>query len=102
VSAKSRGTARENQVLKQLRADGWLALRAPASLGSADIIALRDGDRPMLVQVKANKGSPWMNFRPAERVELVMDATKAGARAYLVHWPARGVQRWLPPSSWPT
>lgn len=101
MSAKSRGTARENQVLKQLRADGYLALRAPASLGSADIIALKDGERPMLVQVKANKGSPWMNFRPAERAELGLDANKAGARAYLVHWPPHGEQRWLPPSTWP-
>jgi len=46
VSTASRGAARERQVRDQLTGEDWLAFRAPASLGCADVIALRNGSRP--------------------------------------------------------
>jgi hypothetical protein len=54
-----------------------------------------------LVQVKGNKGSPWMNFRATERAALWAEALAAGGQAWLVHWPPRGQQRWIAPDEWP-
>lgn len=77
-------------------------MRSPASLGAADVIALRAGDLPRLIQVKANIGSAFMNFRPEERAELRRIAEVAGGIAELWHWPPRGVLRVLTPEAWPS
>ncbi len=41
-----RGHQRERDLVHYLRENDWFAMRAPASLGVADVIAMRDGDRP--------------------------------------------------------
>ena len=85
-----------------LRADGWVAFRAPASLGVADVIALRAGDRPRLIEVKATSTrSPWNDFGPAQRNALYDAAQKAGADAYLLWWPTRRPPQWIPWTDWP-
>ncbi len=68
--AKAAGTRREHSVKRLLEHAGWVVMRAPASIGEADLIALKRGERPRFVQVKANLGSPYMNFRRAERAAL--------------------------------
>ncbi len=98
---KAFGTRRENQVRDHLRDRDWLAFRAPASLGVADIVALRAGSRPRLVEVKGDKDGPYHGFLPASREKLSLAAQLAGADAYLAWWPPHGELRWIPESEWP-
>lgn len=93
-------------------------MRAPASIGAADLLAIRPVKlaenststwtiksvcRVLLVQVKANKGGgPYANFRPRERIELMDAANDSGGEAWLVWWPPHGQCRWIPPNEWPT
>lgn len=101
-NAKAAGTRREHAVRRMLEANDWLVTRAPASLGEADLVALKRGERPMLVQVKANvSGGPWANFRPRERLALREAASRAGAVAMLAHWPPHGELAWYDEAEWP-
>jgi Holliday junction resolvase len=96
-----RGIQRERAVRNQLLEQDWLAFRAPASLGVADVIALRDGSRPRLIEVKSTAQGPYEHFGPRDRAELSHAATLAGADAFLAWWPARGQLRWIPECEWP-
>lgn len=97
----SRGIQRERAVRDRLAAEGWLAFRAPASLGCADVIALRDGSRPRLVEVKSTAQGPYERFGPAARERLHLAAIVAGADALLAWWPSRGELRWIAEREWP-
>ena len=97
----SRGHNRERAVRDRLLKEDWLAFRAPASLGVADVIALRDGSRPRLIEVKSTAQGPYEHFGPAARVRLSLAARMAGADALLAWWPPRGVLRFIPESEWP-
>jgi hypothetical protein len=119
MSTASRGSGRERQVVKLLQTDGWFAMRAPASLGVADVVALRRGDvkinldghpiqyferaEARLIEVKttATRG-PWNDFGPAARRALSDAARLAGASAWLYHWPTGGQLRVIPEAEWPT
>ncbi len=101
MSAKAAGTRKENLVKRRLEAENWLVTRGAASLGEADLVALKRGETPMLVQVKANAGARFMNFRPVEREALRTAAYCAGAEAWLVHWPPRAQPVWLAEQDWP-
>lgn len=74
MSNKSRGTALEHQVRDDLVERGWLVVRPGASLGPADLVALRAGWDPLLVQVKIGG-----YMLPAERRELCEAAERSGA-----------------------
>jgi hypothetical protein len=50
-------------------------------------LAVKGGTWPRLLEVKANKGSPWMNFRRDDREQLVRAADRVHAVPELVHWP---------------
>jgi Holliday junction resolvase len=101
MSNKSRGTVRERQVAVLLMGDGWVVYRAAGSHGCADLVALRNGDRPRLVQVKGSAASPYEHFPPSERVALVHQARRAGADAWLCWWPPRRQPRWVAADLWP-
>lgn len=95
---------------------GWLAVNAHASLGEIDVLAsagenavcpwdwtqdVVEGDLA-LCEVKANDGSPYMNFRLLKRERLRETAEMFHAKAFLVYWPrALAAPRWIPPSEWP-
>lgn len=96
------GYAKERRLRVLLEEEGWWTARAAGSLGDADVLALKAGERPRMYEVKANKdGGPYMNFRKADREELRLAAEKAGADAILAYWPARGGLRFIPASEWP-
>lgn len=95
------GHQRERDLKKCLEADGWFVVRAPASLGVADLVALKLGHTPRLIEVKATSRGPYAGFPPADRLELLNVAVGAGAAAFLVWWPRRKHPVWLSPDEWP-
>lgn len=101
MTAVSKGHGRERALKRVLEHEGWIVFRAPASLGVCDLIALKAGETPRMVEVKANDGSPFMNFRWKDRADLLEAAGVAGAEAWLVHWPARRDPTWIAASAWP-
>lgn len=98
--ASSRGHNRERQVRKLLEADGWWTSRACGSLGDVDVVALKVGYRPRLIEVKSTI-SPYSHFLPADRAELIAAAKKAGGSALLCWWPKNGQPKWIPSAEWP-
>jgi Holliday junction resolvase len=102
MSNVSRGHGRERDLVKRLRGEGWFAMRAPASLGEVDVLAMRLGDRPRMIEVKSTAAGPYEHFRPADRAELIKVAALAGAAAELCWWPPDGQgPRFIPASDWP-
>lgn len=97
----SRGHDRERALVNMLRNDDWIAIRAPASLGVADIIALKAGRMPRLIECKSTVQGPYEHFGPVARERLRFAAELAGAEAYLVWWPPLGKPRWIAASEWP-
>lgn len=95
------GHNRERQVKKRLEAKGWFVIRAPASLGLADLVALKDKLRPMMIEVKGTAAGPFTAFGPADRAALLGAAAKAGADPVLAWWPAHGELLWIPSAGWP-
>ncbi len=104
-AGQGRGTRREYQVRDLLRDKGWIAFRAPASLGVADIVALRAApfnSEVMLIEVKATTRRPYeAGFGPIKRRALSAAAEKAGAVAVLAWWPPRGKLQWFYEYEWP-
>jgi Holliday junction resolvase len=107
---KARGTQRERAIVKLLRDDGWVAFRAPASLGVADVIAMRANQRlgpghgaeARLIEVKSTSTrGPYNDFGPAQRYALREAARQAGAEAWLAWWPMRGELQWIEAELWP-
>lgn len=112
----SRGTQRERAVRDWYRDRDWLAFRAPASLGVADVVAMQAAfsydeaalpglyrtARVELVEVKSTAQGPYEHFGPADRARLSEAAKMAGAFAMLAWWPSRGKLRFIPESEWPT
>jgi Holliday junction resolvase len=97
----SRGHDRERAVKALLEADDWFVVRAAASLGDADLVALKAGQPPRLIEVKSTAGGPYERFGPRERDVLLFAAEIAGAEAWLCWWPPRGKARWFGPMDWP-
>lgn len=97
----SRGIQRERDLRKRLEAEGWWTMRAAASKGEVDIIAMKAGFQPRFIEVKSTVGGPFEHFRPADRAGLLEAAGHAGAAPELAYWPPRGELRFIPPSGWP-
>lgn len=98
---KRAGTQRERAVRDLLTERGWLAFRAPASLGVADVVALKAGYIARLIEVKSSAQGPYEHFGPADREALRQAAEVAGAEAILAWWPARKPLVWLAADAWP-
>lgn len=78
-----------------------MAYRSAGSHGCADVIAFREGHKPLLIQLKSGKGSPFSGFPPAARAELSAEARKAGGTAVLVFWQPRKPKQWFFEEVWP-
>lgn len=97
-----RGIQRERDLVNLLRQNDYFAMRAPASLGVADVVALKDGRRPIMVEMKSTSRSAFAGFPPADRADLLFAAALAGAEAWLVYWPKRSKPQWISPEHWPS
>jgi Holliday junction resolvase len=100
TAAQNRGIQRERDLKKKLEAEGWFVVRASGSLGDADLLALRAGDTPRLIEVKSTTG-PFTGFKPPDRRAVLAAAALAGAEAWLVWMPKGGAVSWIDPSQWP-
>jgi len=96
-----RGHQRERAVKLHLQERDWWVSRAAGSLGDADLVALKAGKRPMLIEVKSTAGGPYERFGPADRARLLFAADLADADAVLAWWPPRGKLRFIPAKEWP-
>lgn len=96
-----RGHQRERDLVHHLRENNWFAMRAPASLGVADVIAMRDGDRPRMYEVKSTRHGPYAGFPPADRERLRVAAKMAGADCFLCWHPPHGKRHFIGPDEWP-
>jgi len=85
VNNRARGDYLERQTLAALRAHGWYVQRSAGSHGLADVVALRAGNSPLLVQCKLDA-----RMSPADRVALVEAARAAGARPIMAARSKRG------------
>jgi Holliday junction resolvase len=74
-------------------------MRAPASLGVFDVIAVQAG-RIRLIEVKSTVRI-WGGFPPADRAALLEAADRAGGEAELCWWPKNGKPKFLTPAEWP-
>lgn len=97
----SRGHNRERQVRAWFEQRDWLVIRAAGSLGDVDLVCLRDGYTPLLVEVKSTAAGPYEHFRPPDREQLLFAAKLGGCRATLAWWPPRGKLRFIPSDEWP-
>ena len=84
-----------------MAADNWWCIRAAGSHGVADLICLKDGHKPMMLEIKSNSGSPFANFGPAKRQALLVAARQSGANCFLVNWAKNKDPVWIPPGDWP-
>lgn len=96
-----RGIQRERQVRDVLLSQDYWVCRAAGSLGDADLVALRDGSPPLLVEVKSTAAGPFHSFGPKCRADLSLAARIAGARAVLCWWPPRKDPLWFYEKDWP-
>jgi Holliday junction resolvase len=105
VTNYHRGANRERQLAKQLEDEGWSVTRSAGSRSPHDLVAIRPAKlfggtvtgvcETYFIQVKSDDRGPYAHFGPAGRRELIGAATKAGAKAWLVWWPARREQKWI-------
>ena len=98
----SYGHDRERKVRDLLLNQDWWVCRAAGSLGDADLVALKDGHTPMLVEVKGRAAGPYHSFGPKDRADLRQAAFIAGAKPILCWWPPRGKPQWIEAGSWPS
>jgi Holliday junction resolvase len=96
-----RGRQRERAVADDYRDRDWVVVKG-TTFGVCDLVALKEGERPHVIEVKSSAQGPYEHFSPAERASLVAEAIRAGAVAMLAWWPPRGVLRLIPSSEWPT
>ncbi len=85
TTAYRAGRATENKARGVLRVAGFVTMRSWMSRSPADLVALRAGSRPLLIQVK--KGGYMV---PAERLALWAMADQAGAVPVLCRMESDG------------
>jgi Holliday junction resolvase len=97
LTQRQRGDYHEHRTRDALEALGWTVTRAAGSLGPADLVALRAGDKPLLVSCKLSG-----RIDPGEREQLHTTARRAGARPLVASrdkpgWIRVQVVRWDSP-----
>ena len=96
-----RGINRERQVAARLTAENWWVMRAAGSKGVADLVCLKAGRKPLMLEIKSTAAGPFAGFGPAKREDLRLSAEQSGATPFLVWWPSHGKEVWLGLDEWP-
>jgi Holliday junction resolvase len=111
-TARARGRQRERAVAALMRSEGWIVGDMNQSKGGGDLMASRDHGildhdvvgfvtaEVRLVEVKST-ARPFSHFLPADRRSMLEVAERAGATAWLAHWPKGGKLEWIPSERWP-
>lgn len=95
------GNAKEVQTARLLQEDGWVVGSRRHIGGAGDLLAIRVGSRPRLIEVKCRKNL-WEGFRAADRMALLTLAESADADALVAWWkPGASEPEWLAPHQWP-
>jgi Holliday junction resolvase len=90
-SNRKRGDYLEYQTRDALAHYGWQITRAGGSLGAADLIALRAGKTPLLIQCKIlGPGRKTPRIDPDERAALFRAAALSGGRPIIATRYRRG------------
>lgn len=91
MSSASLGADAERRVRRVLEDLDYLVVRAAASKGCADLLAIRPGGGVLLIQVKRGAG----RMRPREWNELLEVARRYGALPVLAEFvPRQGIAWW--------
>jgi Holliday junction resolvase len=98
-TSRVRGRTREHDVIRHYRRLGCVAYRLGA--GVADVIVLKAGHIPLLVQVKSTRRA-YDHFPPADRDALLAEAIVAGAEPVLAWWPKHGRLTLISSCEWPS
>jgi hypothetical protein len=103
VNSARKGNAKELRTAELLAADGWLVGSRRHIGGAGDLLAVKRGERPRLIEVKATAEVPWRStFGPLKRAELRDCAAAHGAVAEIAWWRPRARQpEWLDEAVWP-
>ena len=82
MNRKAKGSRRERQTRDYFLKRGYDVIKAGASLGKYDLVAMNE-DRLLLIQCKSNKAPPWK-----EKVELMahQNYPKKVTTKWLVIW----------------
>ena len=103
---RSRGTRREREVERLLRAEGYLTASLRHLGGAGDLLALPPLTLevpPAIIEVKGTAELPWRHgWNYTERLALQLRAEAYGAEPLLAWWPPGiGSPVWLPVEDWP-
>lgn len=101
MSNVSRGNAAELKGARLLESEGWLVGSRRHIGGAGDLLAVKAGCIPRLVEVKSTKAGPWMHFRWKDRADMLETAMEMRVEAWLLWWPAQRDPKWLPAAEWP-
>jgi hypothetical protein len=102
LNTARRGNTKEVRTAEWLEADGWTVGSRRHIAGPGDLLAIKDGERPRLIEVKAGRGSPYENFRRPDRMELREFAFWRGLVPELAWWPLRAREpQFIDETAWP-
>ena len=100
----ARGRRKEWDVVKRLRADGWLAQRSAGSHGLWDVVAVKPGHRARLIQVKYSRDGAFRRDENASAL-LALAANDAVVdvevwvyrygRSYPTRWEVSYLHDWI-------
>lgn len=96
-----KGNGFERQVAKQLEQDGWTVGSRRHIGGCGDLLAVKPGERPRLIECKRGAGSPYENFRTVDRNDMRDYAAERGLVAELAWRKDRGRVEFIDEASWP-
>jgi hypothetical protein len=95
MNTARKGNRAEGRTVKLLEAEGWTVGSRRHLPGPGDLLAVRAGRRPRLIEVKGRKNL-WEGFRRADRQEMIDYAIPRGLRAEVAWWPPRArAPRWI-------
>lgn len=88
MNSSAKGNAKERRTAALLAEDGWVIASRRHIGGCGDLLAVRTGEIPRLIEVKAS-ATPWMNFRRPDRIAMRAYAAVNRLDAQLAWWAPR-------------